>query len=113
PPRADPPQGGRRPAPSGAAAPPRGLPPAAIEREGETPRFRYTARDVAPLQTQPHSPIENETMPWVQIGAGARQRDLIRSIADWALMRARPGTATLDLAKRSAGGNSARPAPEG
>ena len=83
------------------------LPPGALQRDGETQRFRYTARNVAPLQTQPHSPVENETMPWVQIGAGAGQKELIRSIADWALLRGRPGSATLDLAKRSTGVNLA------
>ncbi|MFN2549686.1 MAG: hypothetical protein ABR567_19865 [Myxococcales bacterium] len=83
------------------------LPPGAIQRDGETQRFRYSAREVGPLQTQPHSPGENETMPWVQIGAGAGQKDLIRSIADWSLLRSRPGTTTLDLARRSTGVNLA------
>ena len=81
------------------------LPPGALTREGDAQRFRYTARNVPPLQTQPHSPTESETMPWVQIGSGAGQKELIRSIGDWALLRARPGSATLELAKRSLGEN--------
>ena len=81
------------------------LPPGSIERDGDAQRFHYTARNVTPLLTQPHSPTENETMPWVQIGVGAGQKDLMRSIADWALLRARPGNATLELAKRSVGVN--------
>ena len=81
------------------------VPPDAVSREGDVQRFRYTARNVAPLQQQPHSPGEAEIMPWVQIGAGAGHREMILSLADWALMRARPGSSTLALAKRSVGTN--------
>jgi hypothetical protein len=66
-------------------------------------RFRYSARNVQPQQPEPHSPPENETMPWVQAGWGASQNDFVRSIADWALLRARPGAATDALAAAAAG----------
>jgi hypothetical protein len=79
------------------------LPPGAIERDGDRVRFHYTARNVTPLQTQAHAPVENETMPWVQIGAGAGQKEMIRSIADWSILRARPGSATLQVAREAVG----------
>ena len=41
-------------------------------------------------------------MPWLQVGYGGGQADLVRSIADWALLRARPGSAIDDLARRAA-----------
>jgi hypothetical protein len=40
-------------------------------------------------------------MPWVQVGNGAGQKELVRSLADWALMRARPSSATQELARRA------------
>ena len=79
------------------------LPKDAIQPDGNSFRFRYSAHDVKPLQNEPHQVVESEVMPWVQLGAGAGQKDLMRSLADWALMRARPGSATLELAKRSLG----------
>src|SRR3989449_3415189 len=79
------------------------LPKDAIQPDGNSFRFRYSARDVKPLQNEPHQVVESEVMPWVQLGSGAGQKDLMRSLADWALMRARPGSATLELAKRSLG----------
>src|SRR3989442_12536582 len=79
------------------------IPKDAIPPGGNSFRFRYSARDVKPLQNEPHQVVESEVMPWVQLGSGAGQKDLMRSLADWALMRARPGSATLELAKRSLG----------
>ena len=70
-------------------------------------RFRYAARDVKPLQPEPHAPPENETMPWVQVGWGGNQADLMRAFADWALLRARPGAAT-DALAAAAGGSTPR-----
>src|SRR5207244_8128073 len=70
-------------------------------------RFRYSVRDVPPRQPEPHQPGENELLPWVQVGAGAAEKDLVRSIADWALLRARPSSSTHALA-RDAGGKDAR-----
>jgi hypothetical protein len=64
-----------------------------------------SARDVVPQQPEPHQPAETETMPWVQLGNGAGQRELIRSVADWALLRARPGAATDELAKAAGTGS--------
>jgi hypothetical protein len=81
------------------------LPKDAIVRGGDGERFRYSARNVTPLQQQPHSPGESEIMPWVQIGEGAGQKQLILSMADWALLRARPGSAAQELARRAAGAN--------
>ena len=79
------------------------LPGDAITRDGESFRFRYSARDVPALLPEPHSPGEAELMPWVQIGAGAGQKELAKSIADWALLRARPGSGVDELARRSRG----------
>jgi tetratricopeptide (TPR) repeat protein len=78
-----------------------------VEKDGSEQRFRYTARDVVPQEPEPNQPGEAETMPWVQLGAGAGQGELVRSIADWALLRARPGSAT-DALVRGAGGGSDR-----
>src|SRR5207249_7924268 len=55
----------------------------AMERTAAEQRFRMTARDVVPQEPEPHEPSEAESMSWVQLGSGAGQRDLIRSIADW------------------------------
>ncbi|HEY2027749.1 MAG TPA: hypothetical protein VGH20_00955 [Myxococcales bacterium] len=65
--------------------------------------FHYTVHDVPPATPEPHQPGEAETMPWVQLGFGAGQKDLVRSIADWALLRTRPTTVTLELARKNAG----------
>jgi hypothetical protein len=83
------------------------LPPDALTREGDEARFRYAARDVKALQAEPHQVSESETMPWVQLGTGATQQDLAQSIADWTLLRARPGSATLALAERAGGSGAA------
>jgi hypothetical protein len=82
------------------------LPPGAVSREGDGFRFRYSARDVKPLQPEPHQVQETEVMPWVQLGTGSGQKELMRSIADWALLRARPGSATRELARRAAGSDA-------
>ena len=79
------------------------LPQDAVQRDGDSFRFRHFARDVKPLQSEPNQVAESEVMPWVQLGTGAGQKDLMRSLADWALMRARPGSTTLELASRSLG----------
>jgi tetratricopeptide (TPR) repeat protein len=81
------------------------LPPPALAREGDGFRFRYSTRDVKPLLAEPHQTPESESMPWVQLGTGAGQKELMQSLADWALLRARPGSSTLELAKRSLGLN--------
>src|SRR5260370_39544918 len=78
------------------------MPGDAVARDGEDLHFRYTARNVAPLQPEPPQPNEGELMPWVQVGTGAGQRDLVRSIADWALLRSPLGSGTLEMARRSA-----------
>jgi hypothetical protein len=83
------------------------LPQDALARDGQSTRFRYSARDVPPLQQEPHQPSENEIIPWVQVGTGASQRDLVRSVADWALLRSRPSTGA-DALARDAGGRSPR-----
>jgi hypothetical protein len=83
------------------------LPPETLKREGDGFRFRYSARDVKPLQPEPHQVSESEVMPWVQLGTGSGQKELMRSLADWVLLRARPGSTTLELAKRSVGVNAA------
>ncbi|HET7786318.1 MAG TPA: DUF3857 domain-containing protein [Myxococcales bacterium] len=83
------------------------LPPGALTREGDEARFRYTARDVKPLPPEPHQVSESETMPWVQLGIGATQQDLVKSIADWTLLRARPGSSTLALVQRAGGSGPA------
>ena len=83
------------------------LPKDALARDGQSTRFRYSARDVPPLQQEPHQPGENEIIPWVQVGTGASQRDLVRSVADWALLRARPSTG-VDALARDAGGGAPR-----
>jgi cellulose synthase operon protein C len=72
-----------------------------------TVRWRRTVRNVAPLPAEPHQPGESEVMPWVQVGWGAGQDDLVRSVADWALLRTRRASATDELA-RKAGGKSPR-----
>src|SRR5205823_683749 len=79
------------------------LPQDALTRDADGFRFRYSARDVKPLQPEPHQVPESEVMPWVQLGTGSGQRELMRSLADWALLRTRPGSATAELAKRSTG----------
>ena len=78
-----------------------------IEKAAGEQRFRMTARDIAAQEPEPHQPQEAETMPWVQLGTGAGQRELVRSIADWALLRGRAGSATDELA-RAAGGSTPR-----
>jgi hypothetical protein len=44
-------------------------------------------------------------MPWVQAGAGAGQKELIASIADWAVLRQRPSSSTDALARAAQGGS--------
>ena len=82
------------------------LPPDALTRDGDEARFRYSARDVKALQPEPHQVSESETMPWVQLGVGATQQDLVQSIADWTILRARPGSSTDALARRAGGGGA-------
>lgn len=82
------------------------MPADAVARDGEDLHFRYTARNVAPLQPEPHQPGEAELLPWVQVGTGAGQKELLRSIADWALLRSRLASGTLELARRSKGRSS-------
>ena len=89
------------------------LPPGTLTRDGDGLRFRYSARDVKPLPAEPHQTPESETMPWVQLGSGAGQKELMSSLADWALLRARPGGATLELAKRSWAANASEQAVRG
>jgi len=79
------------------------LPPGTVAREGDGFRFRYSARDVKPQLGEPHQTTEGETLPWVQIGTGAGQNELMKSLADWALLKARPTSSTLELAQRSLG----------
>lgn len=79
------------------------LPPGSMQRQGDDFSFRYSARNVVPMQPEPHQPGEAELMPWVQIGSGATQKELIRSYADWVLLRTRPGSATLELARKAIG----------
>src|SRR5689334_7560607 len=83
------------------------LPPDAVTHEGGEVHFRYAARDVTALQPEPHEVSEAETMPWVQLGTGATQADLVRSIADWTLLRERPGSSTGKLAQRAGGTDAA------
>ena len=83
------------------------LPADALARDGDGFRFRYSARDVKPLQGEPHQTSESETMPWVQLGTGAGQKELMQSLADWVLLRARPGSAPLELARRLPSGDPA------
>ncbi|MFL5362735.1 MAG: hypothetical protein ACJ78U_17370 [Myxococcales bacterium] len=83
-----------------------------FEKDGNTQRFQKTVRNVPPLQPEPHQPGESEIMPWLQIGYGAGQAELVRSIADWALLRARPGSTTDDLARRAAKGTPRETAQE-
>jgi tetratricopeptide (TPR) repeat protein len=73
-----------------------------FEKSSAEQRFRKTLRDVTPLPPEPHQPGESEFMPWLQIGYGAGQADLVRSIADWALLRTRPGSTSDDLARKAA-----------
>jgi len=77
----------------------------AVQRDAAGQRFHMTARDVVPQEPEPHQPTEAETMPWVQLGNGAGQKELIHSIADWALLRARPGATTDELAKAAGTGS--------
>ncbi|HUJ27724.1 MAG TPA: DUF3858 domain-containing protein, partial [Myxococcales bacterium] len=93
----------RAPAPFEVDAHQLALPNDAVTRDGESFRFRYSVRDVPALQPEPHAPAEAELMPWVQIGTGSGQKELARSIADWALLRARPGSGTTEIARRSVG----------
>src|SRR4051812_4449941 len=83
------------------------LPAGALTQERDGFRFRFGARDVKALLPEPHQTPESETMPWVQLGIGSGQKELMHSLADWALMRARPGSATLELARRAAGADAA------
>ena len=76
-----------------------------IEKIAGEQRLRVTARDVVPQEPEPHQPPEAETMPWIQVGSGAGQREWVRSLADWALMRARASSASDELARAAGGGN--------
>ena len=78
-----------------------------LTHEGGELRFAHTAREVRPAQPEPSAPGESETMPWVQVGAGATELPLYSSIADWALLRARP-SAPIDALARGAGGTGSR-----
>jgi tetratricopeptide (TPR) repeat protein len=86
------------------------LPPGVLERDGGGFRFRYSARDVKPQPLEPHQTPENEIMPWVQLGTGSGQKELMKSLADWALLRARPGSATQELVRRAGGSGAAETA---
>ncbi|MFL5310860.1 MAG: DUF3857 domain-containing protein [Myxococcales bacterium] len=77
----------------------------AIEKVAGEQRFRMSARDVAPQEPEPHEPPEAETMPWIQVGSGAGQRELVKSMADWALLRGRAGAVTDELAKGTGAGS--------
>ena len=70
-------------------------------------RFSHTARAVVPEPPEPSQTSDTESAPWVQVGFGAGQRELVRSLADWALLRARPGGATDALARSAGGGTPA------
>ena len=93
----------RAPASLGLEADPHGIDKEAPRSEGGELRYIHTARNVAPHPPEPHQPSENETMPWVQLGAGASQRDLVVSVTDWALLRTRASSSTDELARASAG----------
>jgi tetratricopeptide (TPR) repeat protein len=93
----------RAPAPPEIDAHNLSLPQDAVQRDGDSFRFRHSARDVKPLPSEPHQVVESEVMPWLQLGTGAGQKDLMRSLADWTLMRTRSGSTTLELASRSLG----------
>src|SRR5262249_33049806 len=60
------------------------LPASTLAREGDAFRFRYSARDVKPQLGEPHQTSESENLPWVQLGIGAGQKELMQSLADWA-----------------------------
>ena len=62
--------------------------PAPVQTGGEW-RWSHTEREVAPQEPEPHEPSDNETMPWAQVGFGAGQAELMRSISDWLLLKAR------------------------
>ena len=79
------------------------LPPGALTGG----QFRYGVDGVAPLRAEPHAAPESEIMPWVQLGTGAGQAALIRSVADWLVMRTRPSS-TSDALARAAGGSPGR-----
>ena len=68
-------------------------------------RFSHTAREVVAEPPEPSQASDTESAPWVQVGFGGGQKELVRSLADWALLRARPGGAT-DALARSAGGDT-------
>jgi len=70
-----------------------------VARVGDEYRWSHTARDVEPQTPEPHQPSENETMPWAQPGSGAGQKELVRSVADWLLLKARTSSSTEALAK--------------
>jgi len=78
-----------------------GLPAEPFQKLATQQSFRKTLRDVPPQPPEPHQPGESEIMPWLQVGYGAGQPNLVRSIADWALLRARPGSASDDLARKA------------
>ena len=80
------------------------LPKDAVTQEGANQHLHYEAHDVAPAQPEPHQPGEAELMPWLQVGTGAGQRELVKSVADWALLRARPSSSTEELARKAGGG---------
>ena len=93
----------RAPASVGLEVDAHGIEKSAPRSEGGELRYSHTARDVTPHPPEPHQPSENETMPWVQLGAGGTQKDLVLSIADWALLRTRASASTEELARASAG----------
>jgi hypothetical protein len=82
-----------------------------ILREGGEVRISYGARDVHAAQPEPSAPTESETLPWLQVGAGSGQRELVASFADWALLRARP-TDSIDALARAAAGDTPRQTAE-
>jgi hypothetical protein len=52
--------------------------------------IRVLRERVPPLAPEPHAPSEPELVPFVQIGAGAGRDELVRALADRALMSFRP-----------------------
>jgi len=82
----------------------RNLPPQAIERAPDgSLRFVHTDRDIAPSHPEPNQPSEEEISPWVQVGYGAHPDQVGRSLADWAILRARPTLDTDALAAKAGG----------
>lgn len=78
------------------------------ELSGDIVRFKHSVRTSPPFIREPQSVGDTELLPWVEVGAGAGELDVVKQFAEWALL----STRTSGEVRRLVQGLSALPAKE-